>query len=607
MRVIEGAKKLWRKYFSRSFFRKIFLVYLGITLVTELILFLLLSQNLITINYDQALIMSDQCIITVDSFLENKMDNATAIHKRLYQDTSTWHIITRELEDPGSAGMDAWGQQEVRTAVINTFYGIDREFNGLMLGSFVDGSTWLYGNGDMTTEKLKFQQYLEACRAGEDTDSIISGRTDKSRGNTFSIFLLTTVRAEDFRKDIGCMGVYFNAMNIRQSYRQYEEYLKGKIYVFDRGGELLYDSSESYELGADFPTEQLLAKKSGRMTIGKQVYNIRYSSADGYYVINAFPISEVMKDVRITQRTLIAVFFAALLFAVLLNYLSTQIFAKRLIPITDTIRQVRNGHLTSFPIHKKYDDEVGYIYTELLRMCAALDDHIQKEYVYKLEQKEMELYALQAQIDPHFLYNSLEAIRMKLYVKGETEASKMIWILSDLFRNLMKKDAVVTNREEIGYLHSYLELFQFRLGDRMQYKFDVEEEVMRYATIKHILQPIVENALVHGIEDAGTEEHPCTITIEGRKEEGDIVFVIRDDGCGMSEEKLQEIRGKLENDQLFQKSIGIYNVSSRLRIVYGPAYRLRVESALGEGTVVTARIKAMKKRELEEYVQIVDR
>ena len=83
--------------------------------------------------------------------------------------------------------------------------------------------------------------------------------------------------------------------------------------------------------------------------------------------------------------------------------------------------------------------------------------------------------------------------------------------------------------------------------------------------------------------------------------------MIRDDGCGMSEEKLQEIRGKLENDQLFQKSIGIYNVSSRLRIVYGPAYRLRVESALGEGTVVTARIKAMKKRELEEYVQIVDR
>ena len=84
-------------------------------------------------------------------------------------------------------------------------------------------------------------------------------------------------------------------------------------------------------------------------------------------------------------------------------------------------------------------------------MCSSLDDHIQKEYVYQLKQKEMELYALQAQVDPHFLYNTLESIRMSLYMKGETEASKMIRILSDMFRNIMKKDVAVSNREEINY------------------------------------------------------------------------------------------------------------------------------------------------------------
>lgn len=584
-----------------------FLVYLGITLATELILYVTLSHNLISIKYDQALIMSDQCILTVDTYLENKLDNAVAIHKRLYQDTVHWRNMTLELENPGNRDMDAWQQQEMRTTVINTFYGIDREFNGLMLGSYADGGIYSFGNGDMSAEKLRFKECLEKCRAGEGLDGIVSGRMERSRGNAFSIFFLSNVKSEDFKRDIGCIGVYFSAMNIRQCYRQYEEYLKGSIYVFDRDCEMLYDSGEKYVLEKDFPLDQLLTGKSGVKTIEDQVYNVLYSSADGYYVINAFPVSAVLEDVKIPQHTMLMVFLLALIFAVLLNYLSTQIFAKRLKPITDTIKQVRDGHLTSFPIQKKYDDEVGYIYTELLRMCASLDDHIQKEYVYKLEQKEMELYALQAQIDPHFLYNTLEAIRMKLYVTGETEASKMIWILSDLFRNLMKKDAVVTNREEVNYLHSYLELFQFRLGSRMQFTFEVEDEVYRYATIKHILQPIVENALVHGIEDTGTCEHPCTITIEGRKEKEDIVFVIRDDGCGISQDKLSEIRSKLDRDELFQKSIGIYNVSSRLRIVYGSAYRLKIDSREGEGTVVTARIKAMKKRELEEYVQTVDR
>ena len=96
------------------------------------------------------------------------------------------------------------------------------------------------------------------------------------------------------------------------------------------------------------------------------------------------------------------------------------------------MEQVKTGHLTSFQIQPNSDDEIGYIYSELIKMCSSLDDHIQKEYVYQLKQKEMELYALQAQVDPHFLYNTLESIRMSLYMKGETEASKMIRILSEM-------------------------------------------------------------------------------------------------------------------------------------------------------------------------------
>lgn len=601
-----ALKNVWRRYFSKSFFRKIFLVNLGITLVTQVAIFVLLTNNLVSIKYDQALLLSDQCLSTVNSFLKSKVENAKSIHSRLYQQPDIWNLLIQELELSGTNSLHAYQQEALNKGIVQTAYGIDQQFNGVFLGSYQDGTIYSFtlGNTNIAVEKSVLKRWMEKEKQGIAQEKIFAARMPEQSASSFSVFLISPVKSKDFKSDIGCMGIYFNVMNIRQSYREYEEYLKGNLYVLDKNGDILYDSSKSYVLNEKFPLEDLLQSKSHTLSDGGTVYNVEYSG--GYYVVNAFPMSEVWKDVKIPQRTMIFIFVIAFIVAVLCNYASTLFFAKRLKPITETMKEVRKGNLTSFPLLKKYDDEVGYIYTELLRMCSSLDDHIQKEYVYKLQQKEMEMYALQAQINPHFLYNTLEAIRMKLYVKGETEVSKMIWIFSDLFRNIMKKDVIITNREEMTFLRSYLDLFQFRMGGRMRFVVEVEDEVYRYATIKHILQPIVENALVHGIEDTGTEEYPCTITIQGKKEESDIVFQISDDGCGISEDKLGEIQKKLNKDEHFQDSIGIYNVNSRLRIVYGPSYGLTVKSKEGKGTSVTVRIKALKKKELEKYVQTIN-
>lgn len=263
---------------------------------------------------------------------------------------------------------------------------------------------------------------------------------------------------------------------------------------------------------------------------------------------------------------------------------------------------MRGGNFTDFPAVTGPEDEIGVIHRELIRMGEELKNHIDKEYVYQLQQKEMELYALQTQINPHFLYNSLESIRMYLYMVGEEKGSHMIELLSDLFRNIMKKGAVVTFREEIRYLQSYLEFHRFRMGNRMNYEIDIPDEVYRYAAIRHILQPTVENALVHGIEEKNGKE-TSVIRISARVKEGDILVYIQDDGAGITEERLKEIRAKLQEPGIFQDSIGIYNVNSRLRIVYGEKYGLNIDSRENEGTQVILRMKAMRKKELENYVQ----
>ncbi len=597
----------YRNIKRKSFFHKIFWVYLGITISTGLIMLTAINRNLTSIKYDQAMIMSDQILTMVDTYLTSKMEEAVSFHQSLYRRKEIWNSIMDRLEETENGSLYSYQQQELNQAMINMLYGVDKEFNGIFMGNYRDGTVYQYGLNQAAEEKIYFQEQMQKGRQGEDMPYLAAARNGKRQGNAFSLFLFADIKSRDFSRNIGCMGIYFSAMNIRRCYEEYEKYLKGNIYIFDQDGGLIFDSKGEYELPDAFLAERVLSEKEGRIKDRNWIYNIMCSRKYGYYIVHAYPVSGIREDVQAPRRTMLLVSLLALIVAVALNYISIQFFAKRLEPITDMIEQVKMGKLTSFPIGKRYDDELGYIYAELLRMCVSLDDHIQKEYVYRLRQKEMELYALQTQIDPHFLYNTLEAIRMKLYVKGEDEASKMIFMLSGLFRNMMKKDAVVTNREELAYLDSYMQLFALRLGERMRFSFDIQEEVYRYATVKHILQPVVENALVHGVSDNRTSDDPCTIRITARKEESDILFTISDDGCGIPRQKLEQIRERLKSGELFGESIGIYNVNNRLRIVYGCGYQLQIDSKEEEGTLVRVRIKAMKKRELESYVQTIDR
>lgn len=157
-------------------------------------------------------------------------------------------------------------------------------------------------------------------------------------------------------------------------------------------------------------------------------------------MVNKLPVSLIQEDVRVLQVNIFGILALVMAIAFVMNFLSTRIFSRRVRKVLDVIDQVREGNFTDFPADTGDEDEIGVIHRELIHMGEELKDHIDKEYVYQLQQKEMELYALQTQINPHFLYNSLESIRMYLYMAGEEKGSHMVELLSDLFRNHMKKE-----------------------------------------------------------------------------------------------------------------------------------------------------------------------
>ena len=606
---IRGLLQFWP---GGSFFRKVFLVYVGIILAAMLILLFALGFNLSSIKYSQSLNTSDQILNAVEICLRDRVKGAISLQQQLFLEDGVWDYLMDKV-DPARNDPDPYSQPDINQIINRVSYRMGLGFNGILVGSYSTGNIFQFSSSGMAVETNQFSRLVNEKRQLSEA-VLFSSRTEGTSGNTFSLFVLLPLLSEDYREQIGCMAVVFNAMNIRHATMDYEEFQKGSILILDENGQLLYHSSSEYDLGQTIPDPvmpEILAcitqKRSKVIRTGSTIYNCKYQKDSGTFLINEIPTASIWADVLVPLRTMLLVFGAALIMALIADFISTKMFARRLLPITNTINQVKEGNLTGFPIEKRYDDEIGYIYTELLRMCASLDEHIQTEYVYQLKEKEMELYMLQTQINPHFLYNTLEAIHMKLYIEGEEEASHMIYILSNYFRSAMKKEAVVSIREEIRDLEDYLELYKFRLGDRLSYEFTVDNEVLKYAILRHILQPLVENALKHGIEAKENDGKPGFISIKGYLNDHDICFEIIDDGNGISEERLSEIQKNLSDSGTFQDSIGIYNVNRRLKIVYGPEYCLSISGKEGEGAKVRIHFKALKKKELMEYVQTFDR
>lgn len=602
----ESIGKRLKRIFFYSFVNKVFLIFLFITVVVLAALLILLTENLRSIKYEQSVNMSDQILSSIDDFMEEKAESEKFLYQRLLQMRPDWEtILSRVLDESGDAE-DIQRLSQVQSVFSKEAYAIDSQFSGMYAASFVNDSIFSLGSTVDSGDYYYFETLAKKLQEGQE----VSNNLVTSRGNhmnhNYSVFILDIIHeADDFTSDVGVLGICFHARSIRQSYKKLEAYLKGEVYILDRYGNIVYDSDAKYAK-KNIPFE----KMKGRSVVfedKESIYNAVYNEHRDYYLVNRIPIAAINQDVQALTINIMKLMLVAVLAAVALTFLGSRYFAKRLASIGTVIDYAKGGKLTGIKTEKQADDDLGYIYRELVGMCAALNDHIEREYVYKLHQKEMEVYALQAQINPHFLYNTLESIRMNLYVKGDREASQMVYKLSEMFRNIMKKGPVVTLREEFNYVTAYLELHQFRLGKRMKFEFVAAAEVYHYATVKYILQPIIENTMIHGIQDFATEEEPGFVRIWSWKEEDDILIGVEDNGMGIPQQKLEEIQKKLAGEEMFQDSIGIYNVNNRLRIVYGDNYRLKIASAEGKGTAVTIRIKAMTKKELEDYVQKSDR
>lgn len=234
------------------------------------------------------------------------------------------------------------------------------------------------------------------------------------------------------------------------------------------------------------------------------------------------------------------------------------------------------------------NDEIGQVAACFNKMVIDIKELIDKNYVMALKEKESELATLQAQINPHFLYNTLDVLYWQAYDAGNEEIAENIYALSQLFRLVLGQGkGIITVAGETELVARYLEIQKMRFSKKMDYRIHIDEEIQNEQIPKLILQPFVENAVVHGIGNA--KEH-CIITITGVKKENHMEFIIRDTGVGMTEEQIQSIWNKKQEQNGSSYKIGgyaIYNVKERLQLKYHGDFILKIESGEGQGTKIT--------------------
>ncbi|MCU6712185.1 sensor histidine kinase [Paenibacillus sp. J5C_2022] len=343
---------------------------------------------------------------------------------------------------------------------------------------------------------------------------------------------------------------------------------------------------------------ELLSAEGDRVVYrDEQAYLLAHRTIDsrnsvrGIGVVSLVPLDELEAETKEIRSMAVILFLAALSVFVVANILISTGLTRRLTELSLRLRRTNMDNLQPIPRITGNDEvsQLGHMFNGMVqRMQRLLREVYDSELGRKeleLKTKESELYALQTQINPHYLFNTLNAIRGNLLENGDRANAEIVNLLARSFRNVLGKGGgLVTLAEELDIVETYLKIQSFRFSDRLNYRIEVPKPLHRVKVPKLALQTLVENAIIHGLEP---KEDGTTIAIRSViNDQGELHVIVEDDGLGIPPERLQEVRSGLNDagQSLAAKHIGLRNVHQRLKISLGEPYGILIESEVGRGT-----------------------
>ncbi len=303
----------------------------------------------------------------------------------------------------------------------------------------------------------------------------------------------------------------------------------------------------------------------------------------------------VRSDVAWAVRLSIGICLAVFAVTVFLGRKITRHLTSDLQQLRTVTRKAGRGDFTVRAELSDSDEELAELGDGFNQMVERIGNLVEDIRVEQLNLRATEQKLLQAQINPHFLYNTLDTIVWLAEANQTQQVVMMVTALSDFFRTTLSKGRdYITVQEEESHIRSYLKIQQFRYQDILDYEIDISEEMYHYQILKLTLQPLVENALYHGIKNKRSKGY---IKVTGKLDHGQMIFLIRDNGQGMTPERLYQVQQEMNKDTEDNSDpagFGLFNVVQRIKLNYGAQYGLWISSTYMEGTEVRVELPAIK-------------
>lgn len=551
----------------------------------------------------------EQSVSQAISFTESYLRNMT--------------YLANMVEDNGviqnTLSADGFGEERPYMEQWLEYYELNKEFNSYEISNSIyrfclyvpdevmyAGNQYYFDGVSRLKERSDYVDLRYALNTGEDYVAISRERDGVDQQDTSQMVTLyhRIASKKEKEEELGICSISVSAKYFQDIMKNANITSEGLVYLMSENGRMITSSNSSIlqkmqkkGILLNYGAELFMEKKKE----GQKEYYITRQNVDGasWQMILIIPESEYEDQYRFLWLSAALMLGSMIAVIVLMSYLLSGYYVGRLKKLNAEMTGLESGNLNAnLPITTE-EDEIEEIYHNFNGMAQEVQRLMQEHYQLGKEVKMAEVRALQAQINPHFLYNTLDLINWISMDYGAEEIGTLTWNLARFYRlSLNHGKSLISIGEEVEHVEVYVNIENYHFDNAISLEVDVPEELKSYACLNIILQPFVENAIVHGIAEKPDIES-CEIRIRARREEQDIIFSVQDDGPGVDVEQMQ--KETQQDIRTAQHGYGVRNINFRLKLCFGEKYGVTyLESE--KGTHVEIKIPVMTIAEAEEKI-----